>query len=474
MRRKPIPSESLAVDDPSSEKILAQLGKHIPVAINHHADHANPKGLPSAASEPSSQDPLDIEHPSHVALMSQMTRYDEADSEKYLRRKPVRSGMQDRETPKKWILRQAGKPILGPRPMHHRQTKSDFPILQPSSGKANIDVRRKSIHSPSHSDQCPPEKSSKSIVHDRLRPGSFDKPRQRDVTHFPGTASSTLTLIRRYDGFQSNVAQVLIHSKNGDCTVESSASIAGSTLLKIMTPGYKSLVSPAMTLVKGTGSNETFQTPFSQLLHFGQDHTRVRQPLYRGSSNTLIHSPRASENGGSGHDFLSQTSINESEAFSSCQFDSLWGGRCSFSSGVTGRSLKCKHMLRPGQRLQNLSELRFNLPSSAALGPTAKRPALIAGSSESKRSSFFTNHKRQHSSSSTLVNRDNACDGPAKLEDRMGRLDLSLGQELAGGGFGGKQAKLGKLIIEPEGLKMLDLVVAANMAAWWRIYEKFV
>ena len=49
-----------------------------------------------------------------------------------------------------------------------------------------------------------------------------------------------------------------------------------------------------------------------------------------------------------------------------------------------------------------------------------------------------------------------------------------MGQELAGGGFGGKQAKLGKLIIEPEGLKMLDLVVAANMAAWWRIYEKFV
>jgi len=54
----------------------------------------------------------------------------------------------------------------------------------------------------------------------------------------------------------------------------------------------------------------------------------------------------------------------------------------------------------------------------------------------------------------------------------LDRLDLSLGQELAGGGFGGKQAKLGKLIIEEEGLKMLDLLVAANMALWWRAYER--
>lgn len=51
-------------------------------------------------------------------------------------------------------------------------------------------------------------------------------------------------------------------------------------------------------------------------------------------------------------------------------------------------------------------------------------------------------------------------------------MDLSLGQEYAGGGFGGKQAKLGKLIIEDEGLKMLDLLVAANISLWWRAYEK--
>lgn len=52
------------------------------------------------------------------------------------------------------------------------------------------------------------------------------------------------------------------------------------------------------------------------------------------------------------------------------------------------------------------------------------------------------------------------------------RLDLSLGQEKAGGGSRGKKAKLGKLIIEDEGLKMLDLIVAANMGIWWRAYDR--
>lgn len=50
------------------------------------------------------------------------------------------------------------------------------------------------------------------------------------------------------------------------------------------------------------------------------------------------------------------------------------------------------------------------------------------------------------------------------------RLDLSLARENAGGGMRGKSAKLGKLVIEDEGIKMLDLVVAACMAVWWRGY----
>jgi hypothetical protein len=66
------------------------------------------------------------------------------------------------------------------------------------------------------------------------------------------------------------------------------------------------------------------------------------------------------------------------------------------------------------------------------------------------------------------VNRDETSD----TKNALDRLDLSLGQEFAGGGFGGKQAKLGKIILEDEGLKMMDLLVAANLALWWRAYEK--
>jgi hypothetical protein len=51
-------------------------------------------------------------------------------------------------------------------------------------------------------------------------------------------------------------------------------------------------------------------------------------------------------------------------------------------------------------------------------------------------------------------------------------MDLSLGQEFAGGGFGGKQAKLGKIVLEDEGIKMMDLLVAVNVGLWWRAYDK--
>lgn len=55
--------------------------------------------------------------------------------------------------------------------------------------------------------------------------------------------------------------------------------------------------------------------------------------------------------------------------------------------------------------------------------------------------------------------------------DQDGPLDLSIGQEKAGGGNRGKRVKLGKLIVFDEGYKMLDLVVAANMGVWWSVWE---
>lgn len=60
---------------------------------------------------------------------------------------------------------------------------------------------------------------------------------------------------------------------------------------------------------------------------------------------------------------------------------------------------------------------------------------------------------------------------PPTSPQSPGRLDLSLGQEHLGGGFRGQQAKLGKLLIFGDGSKMLDLVVATNIAMFWRAWK---
>lgn len=115
-----------------------------------------------------------------------------------------------------------------------------------------------------------------------------------------------------------------------------------------------------------------------------------------------------------------------------------------------------------------VSELRFNLPvtitPSAPSTPAADQPP-------SRKPYFFSRtHTRKEVSTGSDVN-ESAYD-TRDADDRGDKLDLSLGQEDAGGGFGGKQAKLGKLVIQDEGLKMLDLLVAANMSLWWRAYQR--
>ncbi|KAF7181661.1 hypothetical protein CNMCM7691_000958 [Aspergillus felis] len=79
-------------------------------------------------------------------------------------------------------------------------------------------------------------------------------------------------------------------------------------------------------------------------------------------------------------------------------------------------------------------------------------------------------HKQRHTRniSSSSTSSGGGVGGADDLDPD--RLDFSLAREPAGGGLRGKSAKLGKLIVEDEGIKMLDLVVAACMAVWWRGY----
>jgi len=127
---------------------------------------------------------------------------------------------------------------------------------------------------------------------------------------------------------------------------------------------------------------------------------------------------------------------------------------------------QCQHLV-PG--LQGappaatvVSELRFNLPTSSKVMTPRSEEAL-------KRSSFF--HRPRHSRHNSAISEPRT-GGIEGVRESFDRMDLSLGQEFAGGGFGGREAKLGKLIIEDEGLKMVDLLVATNIALWWRAYEK--
>lgn len=95
-------------------------------------------------------------------------------------------------------------------------------------------------------------------------------------------------------------------------------------------------------------------------------------------------------------------------------------------------------------------------------GELLRRTSLRA-SRFARQNHFHPHQNAQHPPRSTST----SSGGPDSDEDR---LDLSLAREKAGGGIRGKSAKLGKLIIEDEGFKMLDLVVSACMAVWWRGY----
>lgn len=168
-------------------------------------------------------------------------------------------------------------------------------------------------------------------------------------------------------------------------------------------------------------------------------------------------------------------------------FLSPWNGTCEFLTGVSGKSLICKHRLGQGVAATapspavTVSELRFNLPSSGLFNLGQPNASTQSAPRKHNRLSFISKykHRRQlsfESGSQSLppleagsVTKGSSTDGSDADESK---LDLSLGQEHAGGGFGGRQAKLGKLIIEDEGLKMLDLLVAANMGLWWHVYER--
>ena len=323
-----------------------------------------------------------------------------------------------------------------------------------------------------------------------------------------GFDDASLSLIRRYNAQQWNVGKIVNQGK-GSVSRNTANSGAGFSI-EIMTPGYAKFVNARIpgneeleispeashegSSLSGSRSDASSidradKAKFRRHLWLSghamrPDRSRrleSTESVFNQETRLSFDSQRRSEQG---LDSISPSAIAPSESKTAPSrpftFDSPWDGRCEFTTGIAGRSLKCKHSYAstnpnfgPGMRSATVSELRFNLPSSQAFGTTTPKSLTPGTPREAKRSSMFRSNRKQRLSSSfdtAEPMRNDYFGSKVELEDR---LDLSLGQEHAGGGFGGKQAKLGKLIIENEGLQMMDLIVAANMALWWRVYEKF-
>lgn len=284
----------------------------------------------------------------------------------------------------------------------------------------------------------------------------------------------SLTLIRRYDGSQWNVGKIANGYEGESPWQQQPTGWQDDLSIRISTPGYLKFhdSNPSETSM---APDEIFERRLMKLRRRSQDHSLYEKQTdgqnnpksrmsidFRRLSKTRLS--RASVSTGS-----NPSPESKSAGTKGYGFYSPWNGICEFSSGISGHALKCKHTASiEGSQAITVSELRFNLPSSNALAAASPKSLRSPQKSrDTKRSPYFSTEGGTDSTSLHSSSYE-----PHTAEDANDHFGLSLGQEHAGGGFGGKQAKLGKLIIEPEGLKMLDLLVAANMGLWWKVYEK--
>ncbi|KAK8206905.1 hypothetical protein M8818_004740 [Zalaria obscura] len=316
------------------------------------------------------------------------------------------------------------------------------------------------------------------------------EPQRRAVEHQVRNdeldAGASLTLIRRdpTSGAQWNVARIRdppVHDVSSTFPGKShQRKVSGAPLyLDLNNPGYTKFTQFEPSRPVSRGSLETSSSSSEAMAADGVFRRRLWMDGSRFGDHAYGRKMRASQDLSSvirpalelaGRQWRStpKTVDRRSKGYA---FRSPWDGKCDFTTGKAGRALRCRHTLENGisnsPSTAEVSELRFNLPVSNHFSQPTSSPGVA--DTVSKRSSYFArpHHKRDPSDNSDDMQQD-----WTSYRDEDGNIDLSLGQERAGGGFGGKQAKLGKLIIEDEGQKMLDLVVAANMALWWRAYER--
>ncbi|KAL8841351.1 MAG: hypothetical protein Q9170_000982 [Blastenia crenularia] len=375
--------------------------------------------------------------------------------------------------------------VMGPRAMHPRLHSVDSPGLGLSSGKENIAPRRWSEQPPpmmDFSSSRPSEASPKPAYASQCSiPQNDDvwKPSSRDpniVTNrrpnLPNRQSTetkneplSLTLIRRYDGSQWNVGKISNVCRTEGLWEKEPPSRWDDVSIHICTAGYAKFRDPVNSKVSGN-HDQVFERRLLSLRRRSGDQSSRGDTSHVPKSRMSIDfrrlsKPRLEKTSGiaASPEVSKESQSSRPKGYG---FYSPWDGICEFSSGISGHALKCKYTApSEGSQAMTVSELRFNLPNSSRNIRTPSRPSIT------ETRSYFSRGLRD--STSNDHHHSPEPDGDDGMNTPYG---LSLGQEHAGGGFGGKQAKLGKLIIEAQGLKMLDLLVAANMGLWWKVYEK--
>ena len=422
--------------------------------------------------------------------------------------------------------------LLGPRPMNQRFLADDHPFLHDIPGKQNHDLRlseqptgtpprlppRPSLGNRDSAPMVPPRPLRASLEDASAANGGHSKfLHRKPILHSTSynlneeikeesddqsMKDVSLSLIRRYNKEQWNVGK--IWSKSIKTAINGFGASSPDINIHIMTQGYLKFTDPSNQAVTETEKSNGLRdshTPIMvsekqlcfqrHLQIFGHAISRNQRHRPESTDSTSAYQeerpsselPRLSHQSSDSTDSRRSLTYGLPELMSGSRkahtIRSPWG-ICEFTTGVAGRSFKCKHSYTssdarfgPGMHSAQVSELRFNLPSSKTLGSTGSKSVIPGTPREAKRSSLFLHQRRRRSSSPFEAQNPLGTEYFAPKVELEERLDLSLGQEHAGGGFGGKQAKLGKLIIEKEGLQMLDLIVAANMALWWRVYERF-
>lgn len=221
------------------------------------------------------------------------------------------------------------------------------------------------------------------------------------------------------------------------------------------------------------GYSKSFSTSLKEKWHQIEQQGRTNYSHHRQASVTSVGSTGSTGSNDDTPDVVTQPGPGLKPR--GYMFSSPWDGRCEFRTGNAGRSVRCVHILHdddtaafnplvgggPGAigpiqgGSMTVSELRFNLPSTELFKTQEGRRDAKAQ---------LQGHFNK------LLNRKN--DGSDEDDGTVSPFDMNLGRERAGGGNRGKRAKLGKLIIHQDGLKMLDLIVAANIGVWWGAWER--